>query len=101
METFLKQVAHDLYTKLEGDFSNVAVIFPNKRASLFFNEYLAQEAAGRYGRLPISVSVNCSGSCPICQSETRSSWFVTSTRSFARRPEVRKPWTTSTSGEKC
>lgn len=44
METFLKQVAHDLYKKLEGDFSNVAVVFPNKRAGLFFNEYLAQES---------------------------------------------------------
>lgn len=43
METFLKQVAHDLFCKLNGDFSNVAVIFPNKRASLFFNEYLSVE----------------------------------------------------------
>ena len=32
METFLQQVAHDLYNKLEGDFSDVAVVFPNKRA---------------------------------------------------------------------
>ena len=38
METFLKQVAQDLFSKLNGDFSNVAVVFPNKRASLFFNE---------------------------------------------------------------
>lgn len=44
METFLKQVAHDLYNKLEGDFTKVAVVFPNKRASLFFNEYLAKES---------------------------------------------------------
>ncbi len=44
METFLKQVAHDLYGKLNGDFTKVAVVFPNKRASLFFNEYLAQES---------------------------------------------------------
>lgn len=44
METFLKQVAHDLYHKLEGDFAHVAVVFPNKRASLFFNEHLVHEA---------------------------------------------------------
>lgn len=44
METFLKQVAHDLYNKTEGNFTKVAIVFPNKRASLFFNEYLAQES---------------------------------------------------------
>lgn len=44
METFLKQVAHDLYNKAEGNFTKVAIVFPNKRASLFFNEYLAKES---------------------------------------------------------
>lgn len=44
METFLKQVAHNLYNKTEGNFTKVAIVFPNKRASLFFNEYLAQES---------------------------------------------------------
>lgn len=44
METFLKQIAHDLYNKTEGNFTKVAIVFPNKRASLFFNEYLAQES---------------------------------------------------------
>ncbi len=44
METFLKQVAHDLYNKTEGNFTKVAIVFPNKRASLLFNEYLAQES---------------------------------------------------------
>lgn len=44
MVTFLKQVAHDLYNKTEGNFTKVAIVFPNKRASLFFNEYLAQES---------------------------------------------------------
>lgn len=44
METFLKMVAEDLYEKLQGDLSHTAVIFPNKRAGLFFNEYLAQKA---------------------------------------------------------
>ena len=44
METFLYRVAEDLYSKLEGDFTKVAVVFPNKRASLFFNEYIASMA---------------------------------------------------------
>ena len=44
MRTFLQETAHDLYGKLNGDFTDVAVVFPNKRASLFFNEYLAHES---------------------------------------------------------
>lgn len=40
MKSFLKEVAQDLYDKFQGDFTNVAVVFPNKRASLFFNEHL-------------------------------------------------------------
>ena len=44
MEAFFTQVAHDLYNKTEGNFTKVAIVFPNKRASLFFNEYLAQES---------------------------------------------------------
>ena len=44
MKTFLSEVAHDLYNKTNGDFSKTAVVFPNKRAGLFFNEYLAREA---------------------------------------------------------
>lgn len=41
METFLKLVATDLYEKTQGKLSKTAVVFPNKRAGLFFNEYLA------------------------------------------------------------
>ena len=44
MRTFLQETAHDLYGKLNGDFTDVAVVFPNKRASLFFNECLAHES---------------------------------------------------------
>ncbi len=44
METFLNIVAKDLYNKFGTDLSRIAVIFPNKRAGLFFNEYLAEEA---------------------------------------------------------
>lgn len=41
METFLQLVANDIYQKLGRDMSRVAVVFPNKRAGLFFNEYLS------------------------------------------------------------
>lgn len=44
METFLKLVAADLFGRIEGNLARTAVVFPNKRASLFFNEYLAKEA---------------------------------------------------------
>ena len=44
METFLNMVAQDLYRKMEGKLENVIIIFPNKRAGLFFNEYLAKQA---------------------------------------------------------
>ena len=43
METFLQLVARDLYSKIGSDLSRTAIVFPNKRASLFFNEYLAAE----------------------------------------------------------
>lgn len=43
MESFLKQVASNLYCRKNGNLSQTAVVFPNKRAGLFFNEYLAQQ----------------------------------------------------------
>ena len=44
MQSFLQLVAHDLYAKIGNDLSRTALIFPNKRANLFFNEYLAGES---------------------------------------------------------
>ena len=44
METFLNIVAKDIYTKIGNDLSKVAIVFPNKRASLFFNEFLADQS---------------------------------------------------------
>ena len=44
METFLQLVAQDLYKKVGNDLSHTAVVFPNKRASLFFNEHLAAQS---------------------------------------------------------
>lgn len=44
MKTFLALVAQDLYRKLGNELSHTAIIFPNKRASLFFNEQLAAQS---------------------------------------------------------
>lgn len=44
MKSFLEYVAADLLSKYGTDLSRVAVVFPNKRASLFLNEYLARKA---------------------------------------------------------
>ncbi len=41
MDSFLKLVAEDLYNRTNGKLDNVAIVFPNKRAGLFFNDYLA------------------------------------------------------------
>lgn len=43
-KTFLEYVAEDLLAKFGNDLSQVRVIFPNKRASLFLNEYLARNS---------------------------------------------------------
>lgn len=42
--SFLKYVAEDLIRKFGTRLSNVAVVFPNKRASLFLNDHLARIA---------------------------------------------------------
>ena len=44
MKSFLEQVAIELYKRLEGNFAHTVVVFPNKRASLFFNEYLVKQS---------------------------------------------------------
>lgn len=41
---FLQLVAQDLHSKIGNDLSRVAIVFPNKRASLFFNEHLASQS---------------------------------------------------------
>lgn len=57
METFLKLVAADLYKRSGGDLSHTAVVFPNKRASLFFNECLAKETRSPIWS-PVYISIS-------------------------------------------
>ena len=40
MKSFLNHIAEDLYRRFDGRFEKVTVLFPNKRASLFFNQHL-------------------------------------------------------------
>lgn len=42
MKAFLKTVAQDMLAKYGTNTSDIAVVFPNKRAALFLNTYLAQ-----------------------------------------------------------
>ena len=42
MKPFLRHIAEDLYSKYGNRLADIAIIFPNKRAGLFFNEYLKQ-----------------------------------------------------------
>lgn len=44
MKTYIQQLASDLLQRFGHDLSRVAVVFPNKRASLFLNQELARQA---------------------------------------------------------
>ncbi len=44
MKDFLAYVAEDIIQKYGTDLSHIAIVFPNKRASLFLNEHLARLA---------------------------------------------------------
>lgn len=48
MKDFLAYVAEDMINKYDTNLSDIAVVFPNKRASLFLNEHLA-----RYAKKPV------------------------------------------------
>ena len=49
MTPFLKLVANDVFTRFNGHLENVAIVFPNKRAGLFYNKYLLE----RSGNVPM------------------------------------------------
>ncbi len=40
--SFLKEVARDMYSRFQNDMTNVVMVFPNKRASLFLNQELTR-----------------------------------------------------------
>lgn len=43
IKDFLKSVADNIKQKVGNDLSHTIIIFPNKRASIFFNEYLVEK----------------------------------------------------------
>ena len=57
MKYFLELVAHDLMQHIGPDMSRPVVLFPNKRASLFFNDYLLP-ADGKPMWAPRYMTVN-------------------------------------------
>ena len=58
MKSFLEYVAEDIVRKYGTNLSRTAVVFPNKRASLFLNEYLAREAGGRPLWSPVYITIS-------------------------------------------
>ena len=57
MTTFLEHVAQDILQKYGTDLSHIAVVFPNKRASLFLNDALAR-LAGRPIWSPAYITIS-------------------------------------------
>ena len=57
MVSFLEHVAEELLARFGTDLSRVAVVFPNKRASLFLNDYLAR-LAGRPLWSPAYITIS-------------------------------------------
>ena len=57
MKKFLEFVAEDIINKHGTDLSRIAVVFPNKRASLFLNEHLAK-LAGRPIWSPAYITIS-------------------------------------------
>ena len=60
MKTFLQTVAQDLYSKIGSDLSRTAIVFPNKRASLFSTNTWQRRATVRCGHPLTLTSANCS-----------------------------------------
>ena len=58
MKPFLQLVARDLTTKLGRDLSRVAIVFPNKRAELFFSDYLVEQAGDNPMWAPHYLTIN-------------------------------------------
>ena len=57
MKKFLEYVAEDILRKHGTDLSHVAIVFPNKRASLFLNDYLAR-MSGRPVWSPAYITIS-------------------------------------------
>ena len=57
MRPFLKAVAEDIYQRFGDNLSRTAIVFPGKRAGLFFNQYLT-ECAGHPLWAPTYITIS-------------------------------------------
>lgn len=57
MKTFLEYVARDIVSKHGTNLADTVIVFPNKRASLFLNEYLVR-AAGKPVWSPVYTTIS-------------------------------------------
>ena len=58
MKSFLEYVAEDIIRKYGTDLSRTAVVFPNKRASLFLNDHLARLTNGKPLWSPAYITIS-------------------------------------------
>ena len=58
MKSFLEYVAEDIISKYGTNLSRTAVVFPNKRASLFLNEHLARLSQGKPLWSPAYITIS-------------------------------------------
>ena len=58
MKSFLEHVAEDIISKYGTNLSSTAVVFPNKRASLFLNEHLARLSKGKPLWSPAYITIS-------------------------------------------
>ena len=93
MKSFLEYVAEDIIRKYGTQLARVAVVFPNKRASLFLDEHLAHVA------LLTLPSATFSDSTPGGLWPTPSNWCATCIRVSRDAQASTRPSTTSTAGE--
>lgn len=55
---FLQLVADDIYRRSGGDVSKITVVFPSRRASVFFNRYLYEAAGSRALWAPRYITIS-------------------------------------------
>ncbi|MCM1079134.1 MAG: PD-(D/E)XK nuclease family protein [Bacteroidales bacterium] len=58
MQTYIEELAQELYNRFGNDLSKVAVVFPNKRAALFLNEALARLGNGTPIWSPAHITIS-------------------------------------------
>ena len=91
MTPFLKEIAAHLYERFGNDMSRIAVVFPNKRASIFMNDYFLQGMGNSPLWAPTYFSINdfFDQLCPLRHDDPIRSIFILYNiyRDIARKQE--------------